>query len=918
MDEIVFDKTTTEDMRVILSALQEQYGQLKLFSSRALQETTIDEILRIIISFLRNRLGMYDIKIFNNLQKESTYLPTFAKCYNYLLLNTNFPLQSLLSQDVMFGHVVGFWPTLSPYLFIQIIWYSQCEDLLIESLMHIPLDLCVEILEITIKHLNELTISRARRLIFHLLNKLYNKCLWLHLGTISAQNMTKNIQKLLMYFEILLQLLISPKFITHNLFNEKKYFQHGILVKNILQCIKKCMHSKIKNYLENYNLTRFFRLTYGNYYNNAKYYQMFPASEIKSIILRLDHKLATLLLNQIKYVDSSEYKVWKNIRDDEITVISLHRAIIIECHYLREFMKQNNFLITNEQMCLCLKQLIGPRISEKYILTIQELCHRITESKLYGMKELIRRYKEWDLCTLDFIKQKINLLSLNDYYFILEYLYYKFTYFVHTKVEKYRIYISVLKILIHLNEQDLHYIILKYMKKHFDDNCLEELYDKNSFYIFIRQHIFIEKFNDSQSMMDVIAQKCRSLLIFILLNPKAVLSKLIYYEMEISIKSSYSILFQHNMLAFYIQNYYSLKKDECNVLTYILKNMILNQGKEWHTNYKTFITRALDMMTADDVINELYIPYLMNSCIEEISIDGILSHTRSILQKTLCTKKTKFIVLILILIQKASLLRKFDSTFSKFQICRWIEIINEIVECISKKCFNLYKNFDQNFHQDEYRVEPLDMKNGWPKMSALDIIWEYEKRYRVIYQQLCVNPRCHPTLRSYLQSFKLDREAFIRHMILHCVEMEYVKYMSDLTFKFWYYLGWTDEMMAYENIMRITVDVSQIVLMYFETFPKDTFVLLLFEIVQFCKNVTKRMPHDKYEVIRQILLRNLTSIKHMANRTHYRDIYNILLERIKAVDPYLNRQQYFQAVFHKVAVFLTECEPLEPDLYADW
>ncbi|XP_012057783.1 PREDICTED: uncharacterized protein LOC105620917 [Atta cephalotes] len=568
MDEIIFDQTTIEDMTVMLTMLQQQYGQLKLFSSRALQQNScfIDEILRIITSFLGNRLRMYDIKISSDLKRKSSYLSTFAKCYNYLLLNTNFTSQSLLKHDLLFGHAVGIWPTLSPYLFIQIIWHSKCEDLLIESLIYIPLDLCVEILDITFKHISELTVTRAKRFIFHLIYKLYNKCLWLHLGTISAENVTKSFQKLLM-------------------------------------------------------------LTYGNYYNNyAKYHQTFPVSEIKSIIVRLDHKLATVLLNQIKCINYSEYRVWKSVYANEITVISLHRSIIIDCHDLKEFMKQNDFLIKNEQTYFCLKRLIDSRKSEEYILTIQELCHRITEGKLHGMKELIMRYEEWELS------------------------------------KKYQVYVSVLKILNHLKEHDLHFVILKYMKQHFDDNCLEDLYNEKSFDAFIWRNLLVEKFNDSQSMRNAIAQRCRSFLIFILLNPKA----------------------------------------------------------------------------------------------------------------------------------------------------------------------------------DRFRVEPLDITKAWHGMNALNIIQEYEKRYVVICRQLRVNPRCHPELRNYVQSFSLDREAFIRHMILHCIGEEYTTFMCDLILIFWYYLGWTDEMMAYENIMRITIDVSQIALMYYEMFPKDTFVMLLFAIVHLSRNVAKK------------------------------------------------------------------------------
>ncbi len=71
------------------------------------------------------------------------------------------------------------------------------------------------------------------------------------------------------------------------------------------------------------------------------------------------------------------------------------------------------------------------------------------------------------------------------------------------------------------------------------------------------------------------------------------------------------------------------------------------------------------MMTADDVINELYIPYLISDCIEEISMDDVLSHVRSLVQKMLCTKKTKFIVLMIVLIKKASLLRRLKLNFFK-------------------------------------------------------------------------------------------------------------------------------------------------------------------------------------------------------------------------------------------------------------
>ncbi|KYN00243.1 hypothetical protein ALC62_08989 [Cyphomyrmex costatus] len=884
-------------IKIILSLLQEQHGQLKLLSSQTREEISyfINKISTFIMKFLKNRLRMYDVKIFcehSIHEMNYTCSPIFVIYYNMLLLNTNFSSQYLLRKDMLLGHVVGVWPTLSPYIFVQIILYSKCEDLLIESIMHIPLDLCTEILEITIKYIDELTIPRATRLIFLLIYKIYNKCLWLHLGTLSEQNVTKCVHKLTMYFEILLNLLVSPKFVTSsNLCIEKMYLKHGILVKNILHYIKKCIHSKTKSYSENHNLSELFTLTYGNFNEHTNYFHILPPNEVKCIIMRLDQVLTTLLLNQIKHIDSSEYIVWRNIVDDENTMISLHRAIIIECHYLKEFIKENNLLVQNEQLFLCLEQLTGPIRSEESILTLQELCHDITEGKLHSIKELIKRYKEWDLRILDFIRQRVKYLKLNEFYVILEYLCYKFT-CMNTKKEKYMIYVSVLKILIQLKEHDLHSVILKYMERHFDDNCLEYLYNEKSFDTFIRRNLLIEGFNNSRSMMNSISQRCRVLLIFILLNPRDVLSKLIFYE--INIESSNSILFQHNVFALFIRNYYCLKKDQYNVLTYILKSMILQQRMAWRENFSIFMNKILDyqMMTADDMMNQLLIPYLINSRFDNILI--ILLHIQNLLQRKLCTHKTDYVLLIVVLIKKASQLRRSNATFSKFVIYKWMVVINYILN---------YLDIPRTFTRCQYNlvcfvcnyVEPLDMKAILPNMSTLNIIQEYDKRCFPVYQ-LFKNPHCHPKLRSYIQSFKLNREAFIRHVMLHSFEYEYIAFACELTFEFWREFGWIDEMIAYENIIRITADVSKIVLIYLDTFPKYTFIMFLYAIVRYCKVVIENMTNDKHKAICCILIRTLSSMNNVVSKTCYGDMYNLWLKRIQDINPHMEKEEYFDEI----------------------
>ncbi|XP_018338644.1 PREDICTED: LOW QUALITY PROTEIN: uncharacterized protein LOC108746403 [Trachymyrmex septentrionalis] len=378
------------------------------------------------------------------------------------------------------------------------------------------------------------------------------------------------VHQLITYFDKLLDFLVNPIFVSSptSCINEK-YLQHGILVKNMLHYIRKCMHSKIENYWENCNLAASFTLTYGNFNEYTNYYHVLPVGEVKSIITTLDQKLINLLVNQIKHIETSEYIVWENTVDDEITTISLQQGIAMECHYFTEFVKQNKCFMTNEELFPYLKRLVDPKKSEESILTLQELCRKITDGRLHDMRELIKRYKEWDLSILDFINEKIELLKIYDVSVILEYVHYIFPY-LHTNAKKYRVCVSVLKILIQLTVNDLHYVVQNYVEQHFDDNPLEYLYNEKCFIEFIERSSFIEPCEMTELVR---TQELCTLLTYILLNPKEVLSKIVMYEIDV--KFSHDFMFEENMSL--VRSYYTLKSNECNVLMYILKDMIFVQ-----------------------------------------------------------------------------------------------------------------------------------------------------------------------------------------------------------------------------------------------------------------------------------------------------------------------------------------------------
>lgn len=466
----------------------------------------------------------------------------------------------------------------------------KCEDLLIESLMHLPLDLCVEILEITIRCINNLEILRSRRFIFLLLSKLYYKCMRLNLGILSKRDVSELSHELIGHFQTLLN-LTSSKFVTP--INQKRYVQHGIFLKDLLRCIKTCMHYKTKNY-QNNELLESFEITYGNPNGGTDYFCKLPVDEVQSIITTLNQELVTLLEDQIKQIDCFEFMEWAEV-DDEENIISLQRAIVIECHCFMEFMKHDEFLLTNEHLLQCLQQLVGSNKSEESILTLQELCDSIANGKLdeeIGMKELIKHYKKWDLSVLNFISRKTKLLNVMDLSILLEYLHYMFAH-THINEEKHQAYILVLKVLIQEQLSTMYHLVLQYTIRHFHDNRLACLFNSEHFKKFIESNM---------NMHD--QEKLRVILIFVMLNPKEVLTTLVRVAIGSTEIKYRNVIFKRDQLT-YLHTFLTSKlDDQNNLLTYLLNRAWLEDHSTWC--YKHFEAFMNDMLE-NEVIYICYI-----------------------------------------------------------------------------------------------------------------------------------------------------------------------------------------------------------------------------------------------------------------------------------------------------------------------
>ncbi|GAB1863122.1 hypothetical protein CAJAP_04201 [Camponotus japonicus] len=901
----------SQDMQKLLLKKEQEYGQLKFISSRATKETScfIDELLEAIVDIIK-KYNLFPED--NNHNKIRTITFTSAQCYNYFLLNTNFSSHHLLLEDLLYGHLVGIWPILSPYLFIQIIWRIKCEYILVESLMYIPLDLCVDILDVAIKCIDELDIPRAKCLILALNNKIYEKCLRLNLGALSEKDITERACQLVANFQALLDLLGSPRYMGSSELSEvARYEQHGLLLKCILRHIKFCMSKKIESYTDNLYEEKLLKLTYGNVaHNRVNYYCTLPVDKVRSIVTTLDEELISLLLNQIKQVDCYEYMGWLEVNDTENILIPLQRAIVIECHYFINFMKENEFLKNNDHLSHCIQQLLGSVNGKECLLTLQELCHGIANGKPNGMKELMKRYKEWDTSILSFINERIQLLQKDDCCILLEYLHQMFA-TSHTEVEKYQAYVLVLRAILQQNVQDVYYIVIKYVLRHFDDNRLEYLYNHKLFIKFMQRDACIAE-----------SEKLLILLIFLLLNAKKVLTTLV--EIAIGCNKYENIMFSLKDILLLRSFFIIQKTNEYNLLVYILKDVCLQKNVTWSCkHFPIFMNTVLDhkLITPDDLMNIVYIPYLIDSSFHYFNFLCVLMHIYDIVMERVCTPKMDYPLLIIALTKKMSLIRRCEPTCLRSIIH---DLINHITRILNALFYipNILTVNQQREVIDAIDdcVEPIDRARLSPLWhilngSILDIIQDYERRCFIIHRRLRTDPRCEPKLREHVQSFRLDRESFLRHMILHATEKEYEIFALELTTIFWCNFGWTDEMEAYENVLRITGEAAQLALIFDNTFPNDTFVSLIRALVNFC-DVFAHINHntnDQQVAIRRILLKTLHSLKDTTDRTCLGQMYGFLLARIKDIlikNSYSYIDRYFHEVNDWIDVYLVRCEGL--------
>ncbi|XP_014467269.1 PREDICTED: uncharacterized protein LOC106740594 [Dinoponera quadriceps] len=121
-------------------------------------------------------------------------------------------------------------------------------------------------------------------------------------------------------------------------------------------------------------------------------------------------------------------------------------------------------------------------------------------------------------------------------------------------------------------------------------------------------------------------------------------------------------------------------------------------------------------------------------------------------------------------------------------------------------------------------------------------------------------------------------------MILHATDAEFRTNCLDITTKYWFFFGWLDELNAYDNITRITMEAIRITIEYPEDMPCDGFSTLLLNCMRFTQVFAE---HPKAECqadrILRVLLNNMYFVLRSTRLTQRWKAYDVLIKELELV-----------------------------------
>ncbi|XP_076174452.1 uncharacterized protein LOC143150221 isoform X2 [Ptiloglossa arizonensis] len=858
-------------VQMYLMKKNQECGELQFLTSRTTTASIahIDDICKSIVNIFETY----------NIPTKEKALINDERCvqsYIYLLLNTKFKNQERLAEDIVNGHLVDMCPPIASYLFIQILWNLEYEKILIQSLLHIPVDLCKEILEILKKCIKELPFKRSMDSMYQLILIVYTKFIQLKEIGVQSTNLEECIQNLLIGFQEFLLLLTNPKFTLISSSDLKINERHGIMLKKLIATIKSCFDYKIKGIR---NISRdddkLYNITFGR-----EPFIKYEDTLMESTILTLNQCLMDLLLIKVKEVDCNMYLNWAELDDEENNMISLQRSIGNECYHFIEFIQNDEQFSQNTHLVECLQHLSSkpdPKQSS-FVISLQELCYAISDGKTEFMKELLCRYKEWDSSILDFVYKNKSLLDKKDCFNLLEYLTFLLKQSTEEDLKEFS-YTSVTRILSLQDLPAIYEIVMMYLTKHDGNNYLESPHTEEAFNEFITRNSNLQT-----------TKNLKIVLLFLLKNVRLILTILL--KITIGHHQYRNIMIFANDLLLLLPFMQIMEDNNQIILINILRTICI-ENIEWNPKkFMDFIQILLDrrIVKVHDLINNVFVPYLEKDTFTLSNIHSILNNIRKL--QVSCTKDTNVKSLIIVLAKKMSFLRK-NTSISKY-------VSNEILYQITRilKYFLTIKGYSISASTKkeiicaiEVVIEPIDtlhFASLWHLMqkdvSVIDIVTDYERRCFIVLNKLKEDPKTSEKLRNYLSDLNLLREDFLRHLIIRSSNREYQLLASEFTIMYWFAFRWNNEIEAYNHFLRITIEACCLSLEYPSIGGNNLFVFLFQSFTCFCRKfVFFKGIIEHEEKVYQLLIKNFNQLDNSIKYSPYAPLFSTCLIRLSNI-----------------------------------
>lgn len=325
-------------------------------------------------------------------QETDPFLSKTKQCvqaFKFLVLNTKFKVQDLFLEDINDGYLVNMIASFSPYILVEVIFSLEYESALTESILHFPLDLCSEILEVIPRCLEVLSFDRGSKFLASIILNAYKRLILTRdVGTqtesidAACKALVGNVQELISQFNAdrFLRLEKMPK--------SEKYKKIGFLLKKIIRMVKFCLLSKTKRIDLTPEMTNMYSVSFGNHP-----VEKIDDGDLERYLSTIDRELINLVLKKIKEINCNIYMEWAEFDDEENPSISLQRAIGLDCFYFVEDLIEDERMEQYGHLIECLNQISSkPELkTEVEDLAMPELILGVNEGKKEYLIQILHR-----------------------------------------------------------------------------------------------------------------------------------------------------------------------------------------------------------------------------------------------------------------------------------------------------------------------------------------------------------------------------------------------------------------------------------------------------------------------------------------------------------------------------------------------